>query len=305
MTRAQDTFEKILVVDDSPAIRTLAELVLRQAGYDVSTVTTGADAMEWIKAEQPEVVLLDLSLPDMDGGEVCRLLKSDGSLQKIRLLMLLKTNETKRQKDLKALGADGFVVKPFTPEELVDQVELLAKKSRIDTDGQGVSGGKEPESESTSTRPHTYEWFVSEMKKEAEEDSSHTSSEEGSPAAEKDRPEENEAEYETSEVVTRRDSYENFISQFKEETKVEDTRAPLVYSELKIDEEKEPTSKIDTLKQEPSVKQQGKEIALDPERVTKELIHEVASRVAQEIVENLDKEGLRNLIRRKIEEFGV
>lgn len=305
MTRAQDTFEKILVVDDSPAIRTLAELVLRQAGYDVSTVTTGADAVEWIRAEQPEVVLLDLSLPDLDGGEVCRLLKSDNTLQKVSLLMLLKTDETKRQEELKALGADGFVVKPFAPEELVDQVELLAKKRKIDTDGRGISGRKEPESKSTSTRPHTYEWFIAEMKKEVEEDSSHTSSGEKSPAAEKDGPEEDETEYETSEVITRQDSYENFISQFKEETKVEDTHAPLVYSELKIDEEKEPTSKIDTLKQEPSVKQQGKAVALDPERVTKELIHEVASRVAQEIVENLDKESLRNLIRKKIEEFEV
>ena len=102
MTRAQDTFEKVLVVDDSPAIRALAESILRQGGYDVSVAASGADAMEWIRAQLPDLVLLDLSLPDLDGARVCELLKSDSSLRGIFILILRKGSI--------CYGAEGRIV---------------------------------------------------------------------------------------------------------------------------------------------------------------------------------------------------
>ncbi|MGB2696661.1 MAG: hypothetical protein WBD28_02225, partial [Candidatus Zixiibacteriota bacterium] len=118
-------------------------------------------------------------------------------------------------------------------------------------------------------------------------------------------PVEDEIEYQAKEVRSEQDGYENFISHFKEDVNFSESPEPLVYGELKVDEEIEPTTKIKTLMGKSTVKSQSEKITLDPERVTRELIHEVASRIAQEIVENLDKETLKSLIRKKIEDFSI
>jgi DNA-binding response OmpR family regulator len=302
MSGAKNTLGRVLVAEDSKAIRSSAESVLRQAGYNVFIVKNAADALEWIKANQPDAVLLDLSLPDLDGGKVCELVKSDSSLQDVYIFILLSSNEIKRVKELKALGADGFVIKPFVPKDLVDHLEsVLGKgKSEIKTE---TSSQKEPAS--LPKEPHSYEWFLSEMKKETQGESPEISSSKESSPAEKDSPEENEVEYETREMSSEQDSYENFISQFKEEVKVSGSHEPLVYGELKTEGEIEPITKIKTLKEKPVVKSQNEKPKLDPERVTSELIHEVASKIAREIVESMDKEILRSLIQKKIKEFKI
>jgi len=303
MTVAQEADKKILVVDDSPAMRSLAESILCQAGYQVSTVTSAADAIEQVRAKLPDLVLLDLSLPDLDGGKVCRLLKSDSSVGSTFIVMLLNTHEIKRQKELKALGADGFVVKPFIPKDLINQVESLLKAQGTYRDRAAVSVGGESDTERTSVRSHGYEWFVSEMQKEAQGESGGPLSKDKPPPPKKDRPEEIEMKSKTKEPASGENGYQNFISQFKEEIKVEGTHGPLVYAELEIDDEKEEKTRIATSKEQPTVSPKGKEMTLDPDRVAKELVHEVASRVAREIVENMDKESLKHLIRKKIEEF--
>ncbi len=306
MTRAHDTFEKVLVVDDSPAIRALAESILRQGGYDVSVAASGADAMEWIRAQLPDLVLLDLSLPDLEGARVCELLKSDSSLRGIFILILLNTNEIKRQKELKALGADGFVVKPFIPKDLINQVEsLLDRGEDVEAKEKSVSDRKPGESKSTPGKPRTYEWFVSEIKKDGEDEPVSTSPGNEPSRTEEDSPEEDKMEYEAKQVDSQKDGYENFVSQFKEEIKASGPGGTLAYGELRTNDETDSTTKIKTLKHQSFMKSQDKEVSLDPERITKELIHEVASKVAREVVENLDKETLKNLIRKKIEEFRV
>ncbi len=300
MSGAQNDFRKVLVVEDSPAIRSSAESVLRQAGYNIFTAGNGADALEWIRANQPDVVLLDLSLPDLDGGKVCELVKTDSELKTILIFILLNSNEIKRLKELKALGADGFVIKPFVPKDLVVQLESVTGKGKSEVKA-GTSDQKE--SKSQTRELHNYEWFISEMKKEAESVSPETSSPKKPTPSEKNLPSENEMEYETKEVSSEQDGYENFISQFKEEVKVSGSPESLIYGELKMNGEIEPTTKIKTLKEKSAVKSRDEKSTLDPQRVTKELIHEVASKVAQEIVENLDKQYLESLIRKKIEEF--
>lgn len=303
MVGGKNTLKKVLVADDSPAIRTLAESALRQAGYDVFTVANGADALEWTKSEQPDLVLVDLSLPGLDGRRVCELLKLDSSLRRIFVLILLNAKGIKRQKELKTSGADGFVVKPFTPEELLNQVKSLLGKGEAKIETDVVSNQKESETKSTAEEPHSYEWFMSEMKKETGDKSHKNSSEEKPSLAEKSSPKEDEIKYETKEVSSQEDGCKNFISQFKEESKVSGAGGSLVYSELKIDVETESTTKIKTLDQKPSSEPGGKEITPDPERVAQELIHQVASKIAREIVENLDKEALKDLIKKKIEEL--
>ena len=300
MSGTQNDFRRILVVEDSPAIRSSAESVLHQAGYNVFSLGNGADALEWIKANQPDVILLDLSLPDLDGGKICELVKTDSSLQSILIFILLNSNEIKRLKELKALGADGFVIKPFVPKDLVVQLESVSGKGKSEAK-EGTSLQKERKS--LSREPHSYEWFISEMNKEKDNKSPEASSPKEPAPTEKNLPSENEMEYETKEVSSEQDGYENFISHFKEEVKVSGSHEPLVYGELKMNGEIEPTTKIKALKGKPDFKSRDEKPTLDPQRVTKELIHEVASRVAQEIVENLDKEYLESLIRKKIEEF--
>ncbi|MGB2698240.1 MAG: response regulator, partial [Candidatus Zixiibacteriota bacterium] len=170
MSVAKDAFRKVVVVDDSPAIRSSAESVLRQAGYDVFTLGNGADALEWIKTNKPDVVLLDLSLPDLDGGKLCELVKTDSSLQRIFIFMLLNSNEIKRLKDLKALGADGCVIKPFVPKDLVDHLESVLGRAKSE-DKVEISKQNKRETKSPRREPHSYEWFISEMKKETEGES--------------------------------------------------------------------------------------------------------------------------------------
>lgn len=302
MSGAQNAFRKVLVVEDSEAIRSSAESVLRQAGYDVFNVGKGADALEWIKTNQPDAVLLDLSLPDLDGGKVCELVKSDSKMQGVPIFILLNSNEIKRLKELKVLGADGFVIKPFIPKDLVDHMEsvLGKRKSEIKTE---TSNQKEPVS--PPKEPHSYEWFISEIKKETQEESPEVSSPDEPSPVEKYSPEENEVEFETREMSSEQDGYENFISEFKEEVKVSGAHEPLVYGELEMERKAEPTTKIKTLKKKPTVKSQNEKPKLDPERVTNELIHEVASKIAREIVESMDKKTLRSLIQKKIDEFKI
>ena len=302
MSGAQNALRRVLVAEDSEAIRSSAESVLRQAGYDVFIVKSAADALEWIKANQPDAVLLDLSLPDLDGGKVCELVKSDSSLQGVYIFILLSSNEIKRVKELKALGADGFVIKPFVPKDLVDHLESVLGKVKTETK---TETSNQKESASPPREPRSYEWFISEIKKETQEEYPEVSSPDESSQVEKGTPEENEVEYETREMSSEQDGYENFISQFKEEVNVSGSNEPLVYGELEMDGETEPTTKIKTLKKTPAVKSQNEKPTLDPERVTNELIHEVASKIAQEIVESMDKETLRSLIQKKINEFKI
>jgi DNA-binding response OmpR family regulator len=302
MSGAKNTLRRVLVAEDSEAIRSSAESVLRQAGYDVFIVKNAADALEWIKANQPDAVLLDLSLPDLDGGKVCELVKSDSLLQGVYIFILLSSNEIKRVKELKALGADGFVIKPFVPKDLVDHLESVLGKIKSETK---TETSNQKKSASPPMEPHSYEWFISEIKKETLGESPERSSSEEPSFGEKDYPEENEVEYETKEMSSEQDGYENFISQFKEEVKVSGSHEPLVYGELEMDGETEPTTKIKTLKKKPAAKSQNEKLKLDPERVTNELIHEVASKIAQEIVESMDKETLRSLIQKKINDFKI
>jgi hypothetical protein len=184
-------------------------------------------------------------------------------------------------------------------------VESLLNRGKTKTKKQAVFSPKKSESKPTPAEPHSYEWFITEMKKETQGESPDHSSKEKSSPVEKDSPKEDETEYHTEDVSSQQDGYENFISQFKEEVKSENRHEPLVYGELKIEDEIEATTKIKTLKEKPVIKPESEETTLDPERITQELIHEVASKIAQEIVEKLDKETLDELIRKKIREFGV
>jgi two-component system phosphate regulon response regulator PhoB len=122
--------QKILVVDDEPEAVELVEFNLKQAGYDVATAADGAEALKKTRALLPSLVVLDLMLPEMDGLEVCKMLRRDPATSAVPIIMLTaKAAEIDRVLGLE-LGADDYLTKPFSPRELVLRVKKLLARGR-------------------------------------------------------------------------------------------------------------------------------------------------------------------------------
>ena len=121
--------EKILVVEDEPDILDLVSYNLKQAGFDVVPVETGEEALDVAARESLALVVLDLMLPGIDGLEVCRLLKQRAESKGVPVLMLTaRTEEVDRIVGLE-LGADDYLVKPFSPRELVLRIRAILRRA--------------------------------------------------------------------------------------------------------------------------------------------------------------------------------
>lgn len=119
---------KILVVDDEREVVELVEFNLRQAGFDVITANDGSEAVGKARKLIPAAVILDVMMPEMDGLEVCKLLRGDPATKKIPILFLTaRATEVDRVLGLE-LGADDYVVKPFSPRELTLRVKKLVAR---------------------------------------------------------------------------------------------------------------------------------------------------------------------------------
>jgi two-component system phosphate regulon response regulator PhoB len=128
----------VLVVDDERDLRTLLEFNLRQAGYQVVQAATGAEALSRARSLRPQVIVLDLNLPDVSGTDVCRLLKSDDDTRGIPILMLTaRGGEADRILGLE-LGADDYVAKPFSVREVVLRVDAVARRGAAPSRGNGA-----------------------------------------------------------------------------------------------------------------------------------------------------------------------
>jgi DNA-binding response OmpR family regulator len=116
---------RILIADDEPNIVLSLEFLMQRAGFDVSIARTGDEAFAHIAAARPDLVLLDVMLPGMTGFEVCERVRADPSLAATRIIMLTaKGREVEVNRGL-ALGADAYVTKPFSTQELVGRVREL------------------------------------------------------------------------------------------------------------------------------------------------------------------------------------
>ena len=123
---------EVLVVEDEPDIRRLVVLHLERDGFRCRTAANGLDALREAKANVPDLVVLDLMLPGIDGLEVCRRLRSDASTAGVPIIMLTaKSDEVDRVVGLE-VGADDYVAKPFSPKELVARVRAVLRRSRPD-----------------------------------------------------------------------------------------------------------------------------------------------------------------------------
>ena len=116
----------ILVVEDESSIASFVALYLKNAGYSVRTAATGVDALEKVEADTPALIVLDLMLPDIDGIEVCRRIRTSSD---VPILML-----TAREEDVDKIiglevGADDYMTKPFNPRELVARVKSILRRA--------------------------------------------------------------------------------------------------------------------------------------------------------------------------------
>lgn len=120
--------QRILVVDDEPDIVALIAYHLAKSGYRVSTATTGMDALETAQRERPSLVILDLMLPEMSGYEVLEQLRADEATAPVGVLMLTARREEPDRIRGLALGADDYLTKPFSPQELVLRVGAILRR---------------------------------------------------------------------------------------------------------------------------------------------------------------------------------
>jgi DNA-binding response OmpR family regulator len=118
---------RILVVDDNPDIRLLVSTILEDEGHDVTVAIDGRDALRILGEESPDVIVLDVMMPEMDGYGVLRQLRATGRASKARVLMLTaKNNEADWLRGYQS-GANQYLTKPFDPEELIEAVEKLVR----------------------------------------------------------------------------------------------------------------------------------------------------------------------------------
>ncbi len=120
---------RILVIEDDPDIQTVLEYNLREKGHKVTTTSKGQEGLKLAREKKPDLVLLDLMLPDIPGTDVCKAIKADPALKNAYVVMLTAKGEEIDRVVGFELGADDYVVKPFSVRELVLRIQALLRRS--------------------------------------------------------------------------------------------------------------------------------------------------------------------------------
>jgi CheY-like chemotaxis protein len=253
---------KVLIADDSQTIRSVAEFLLRQKGYEVILAQDGEEALDLVKKTSPNLVLLDNSMPQTDGFTLCQELKKDFALKKIPVVMLLSSREWINQEGFQSSGCEGYILKPFSPREFLEKVEEFFNKE--------VLPGKTLEGKSSEFEEiKEPEDFLSELKAVEEERLAEKTV--------KPNPEEG-------------NSYERFVSEFKREMEGLEEDESVVYREMKLESPEE--------KEEERFK--GLDYEKLTSRIVKEVSTIVAEKITEKIdskeIEQMIKEKIRELV---------
>lgn len=112
----------VLIVDDEPNILLSLEFLMRKAGYDVRTASDGQKALDEIARKKPDVVLLDVMMPKLDGFTVCQRIKTTPAWQDVRVIMLTARGRDVEREKGRVVGADDYIVKPFSTKDAIDRV---------------------------------------------------------------------------------------------------------------------------------------------------------------------------------------
>src|SRR4030088_2450369 len=131
---------RVLVVDDEDHILELARLYLAREGYQIETVSDGALALARFGQVKPDLVVLDIMLPNVDGLTICREIRK---LSQIPIIMLTARDEVTDKVVGLELGADDYLTKPFHPQELVARAKALLRRARVEPDqSEGIRAGR-------------------------------------------------------------------------------------------------------------------------------------------------------------------
>jgi DNA-binding response OmpR family regulator len=114
--------KKILAVDDEPNILLSIEYILEQEGYDVYVARDGEEALTVAEEVRPDLILLDVAMPRKDGYEVCRMLRGREDLRNVKVVMLTAKGQPLEKKKGLEVGADLYITKPFSVEDLLDKI---------------------------------------------------------------------------------------------------------------------------------------------------------------------------------------
>lgn len=129
----EHTTQKVLIVDDEQSIRTLLDYNLQQAGYETIMAVDGEEALTLAETEQPDLILLDLMIPKIDGIEVCKALRSR-HIQIPIIMLTAKSAELDKVLGLE-IGADDYMTKPFSPREVMARVKAVLRRTTFVMDG--------------------------------------------------------------------------------------------------------------------------------------------------------------------------
>lgn len=121
---------KILVVDDEAYLLQILDFSLGAEGYDVVTAEDGEQAIQKAKSEQPDLIVLDIMMPKMDGYETCRALKASDETKHIPVILLSAKGRNVDQQMGFEVGAEDYITKPFSPRKLVDRINAILNQSR-------------------------------------------------------------------------------------------------------------------------------------------------------------------------------
>lgn len=124
---------KILLVDDTqPILDQEMRILSRVPGVEIATATTGTAALKHIVTQHPDIVFLDLMLPDLSGEQICRVIKTKPDLQDIAVIIVTAKDDPGQLERAFAIGCDAYVTKPFQEEDLVGKVQVLLSEKGID-----------------------------------------------------------------------------------------------------------------------------------------------------------------------------
>jgi len=120
---------KILIIDDEVQLIQMVQIRLEANGYDIVAAYAGEEGIEKVKSENPDLIILDIMMPKMDGFEVCKILKNDPQYSKIPIIFLSAKTQEEAMEIGKEKGADAFLKKPFETPDLLAKIEELLEKS--------------------------------------------------------------------------------------------------------------------------------------------------------------------------------
>ena len=312
--------KKILVADDSLTIRKQAKSLLKKQGYEVLCAQDGASALDMAKTNKPDLIFWDSSLPILDGHGVCEELKGNDELKDTPVIILLTKDQAEKEKELGRIGADGFMVKPFNPKDILEKVqeflnrkntnfkdemrtepkhELVCaeEKSSIDKTEKSSTLPKKDEktdesldiletsefvesleasfSDSGAKEPHGFDWFMSEMKKEMEET----------------KPVDLGAKQKSKEEIISTEITSFDRENLKKKDKNEkDVKVYEIDKDQKGYEDFEESS--------------GQKIpSLNYDKMIRDLIKRVSTKIAQEVAKKIDPEDLKEMIRKEFSDL--